>query len=222
MYNEKRKCHIRFFTLNHFLIRGINVMAREKKDLLGQIGNDILKVVVNRVVPKPNRRGRPKKRSLEDILANLVTGSKIVLPTLGALVLMNKGILSFEQFTMVGHYVAANRDTLTIPELYPSSPKWVVKKALEEFGLDASTAIVSWDEIVNLVATAANMYEQAQSQQTAAGVAGQKAGANYWTQENVNAFLANIQGLQGTPGVAPGGTGSAGPGKSVDTPGKTG
>lgn len=139
-------------------------MAGQKKDLFSQIGNDILKAVVNRVVPKPRGKGRPKKVSWENWITNAVVSSKIALPSLGVWVLLNKGLITGEQATMVIHYVTANRDLVSIPELYPTSPNWVVRKALEEFGLDVSQVNVTWDEIMYVVAQLAQAYQIAHQQ----------------------------------------------------------
>lgn len=183
-------------------------MAQKKKDLFSQVGNDILKAVVNRMVPKRTTRGRPKKVAWEDRLANGIMSSKIALPALGAWVLWNKGVITGEHMAMVMHYVAANQNTISIPELYPTSPNWVVKKALAEFGLDVSEVDVTWNEMMDLVFQLYGLYEQTKAGQPAQ--AGQSLSVDEIVQgigaamPNVGNIFANMgkQGFTG-PSVSP-------------------
>jgi len=133
----------------------------EKKDLFSKIGDDILKSVVNRLIPKPKSggRGRPKKSvPWDEQIKKAVISSKIVLPVLGVWALSDKGMITGEQATMVIHYVAANQDLITIPELYPTNPNWIVKKVLKDFGVDVSEVSVTWDEIMAVVALLVQSY----------------------------------------------------------------
>ena len=197
-------------------------MAQQKKDLFSQIGNDILKVVVNRVVPKRTSRGRPKKVAWEDRLANGVISSKIALPALGAWVLWNKGAITGEHMAMVMHYVAANQNTVSIPELYPTSPNWVVKKALKEFGLDVSQVNVTWDEMMNLVSQLYQIYEQTKAGQQMP--AGQPPSVDEILQ-GVSAAMPDIGNIFAGIGkrsfTIPVTKPTTAPGKAIDKAGKT-
>ncbi len=198
-------------------------MATQKKDLFSQVGNDILKAVVNRIVPKPRGKGRPKKVSWEGRITNAVISSKIALPSLGVWVLWNKGVITGEQATMVIHYVTANRDLVSIPELYPTNPNWIVRKALEEFGLDVSQVDVTWDEMMYVVAQLAQAYQITHQQ---AGQVQSQVGQQVGVDEvikNLNlipGFGKAFAGFTGfaTPVIKP----AEAPGKNVDKTGKSG
>jgi len=145
-------------------------MMPEKKDLFSQLGNDFMKVLVNRLVPKPRttRKGRPAKgKTLAEHLELGVTASKLALPGLEVKVLLEKGMITGEQAAMVMHYVAANQESISVPELYPTSPNWIVKKALQEFGVDTSQISVTWDEIMLIAAQGLQMYSAQLQQQQA-------------------------------------------------------
>jgi len=202
-------------------------VAQQKKDLFSQIGDDVLKAVVNRVVPKPRGKGRPKKVLWEDRLANTIISSKIGLPALGVWVLWNKGAITGEQAAMVIHYVAANQDLLSIPELYPTNANWVVKKALQEFGLDVTQLNVTWGEMMDLVGQLVQIYQltqqqTGQAQSPVVGPAGQT--------EDANELLKKFQGMPAFDKVFAGFKGFSAPvakpaeasGKNVDKTEKSG
>lgn len=139
-------------------------MVQQKKDLFSQIGNDVLKALANRLVPKRTKRGRPKKVAWEDRLANIIISSKIVLPMLSAWVLFNRSVITSEQMAMIVHYVTANQNSIPITELYPTSPNWVVRKALKEFGLNVNEVSVTWNEIMDLIGQLYQIYLTTQQQ----------------------------------------------------------
>lgn len=196
-------------------------MAQQKKDLFSQIGNDILKVVVNRIVPKRTSKGRPKKVAWEDRLANGIISSKIALPALGTWVLWNKGAITSEHMAMVMHYVAANQNTISIPSLYPTSPNWIVKKALTEFGLDVSKVDVTWNEMMDLVSQLYQLYEQAKAGQQMP--AGQSPSVDEMVQ-GIGAAMPDIGNLfanMGKSATVPVTKPTVASGKTVDKAGKT-
>lgn len=197
--------------------KGVLAMAQQGRDLFSQIGNDILKVVVNRIVPKRTRRGRPKKVAWEDRLANGILSSKIALPALGAWVLWNKEAITGEHAAMVMHYVAANQNTISVPQLYPTSPNWVVKKALQEFGLDVSHLSVTWDEMMAMVSRLYECYEQVKASQAVQAGPGVVPGGSV-VEPDWNALLAKM-GQQGF--TLPGDKQAKDSGKGIDKTVKT-
>jgi len=140
----------------------------QKPNFLGMLTKDFTDSFVKRVLPKPRKvkAGRPtKKMSWQEILERGSIAGKFALPGLAVTILMQKDKLTIEQATMVMHYVLEKYDELTVVDLYPASDTWVVRKAMEEFGIDsASDLSVGWDEIMFLAWSIISQWSQANAE----------------------------------------------------------
>lgn len=143
------------------------------RDILSQLGKDFTDSIVKRFLPKPRspKGGRPPKPiSWDEAMKRGSIVGKFALPGAALFVLVNKGQLTWEQASMVLHYILEKHDEITVIDLYPTSDSWIVRRALKEFGFDNADSVdVKWEEIMRVGFQLITYWSQVQAQ-AAAGV----------------------------------------------------
>jgi hypothetical protein len=182
------------------------------KDIMSQLGDDVVNALVKRFFPQQRGRGRPKKASMTDSIDKGVIAAKIILPALGCLVLTRKGIIDNEDLSMVMTYVADKVKELPVTSLYPKSPNWVVREALREIGHpQVENASVTWEEVVAEAQFLFLLYQQARQPQQVRVASQPQAqpGGIDWARA-FKGFGVSSVFPDGVPGAGPGGAKKSG------------
>lgn len=129
---------------------------------LASIFRDVLDIAGIR-----SKRGRPK--AWERRLADWALAAKVAVPVLGALVLMERGKVSFDHVAAVALYVMDCGPRLDPVSALPlAGDQWILGEALERLGVGRSLAgEVSMQDVLDVLARYWAVMEQAQAEQRA-------------------------------------------------------
>jgi len=122
--------------------------------------NQLLGGLLDMMLPKQkdrSRGGRPRKVNWEESVAKGMVVMKFGVPALGCVCLFQRGVLNFEELSVVMAYIGERLDKLSVLDCFPSSDSWVVGQALKAMGR-ADVPEVSFDDIVVLGSVVLSQY----------------------------------------------------------------